>query len=143
MYLPGGRLGIRNAPDPSETTVCSPYKDGEVAVTTTSARGFLFEASMTLPMRVPDPICARAWAAHRFTTMNATSLGAALRQSTLGGGRGCDRPGAEWTSTEAVESFAVLVSDNVPRKVIGGRPCALLSWSAIDECECGCKTSRA
>jgi hypothetical protein len=40
-YAPDGRSGMRKKPCASVTTTCSPCRSGDVAVTTTSVRGFL------------------------------------------------------------------------------------------------------
>src|SRR4051812_11272883 len=63
---------MRYAPEPSVTTVCSPWRAEEVAVTTTSARGFLVAASTTRPVRTPLPCANAGLAASRPTS--ATEL---------------------------------------------------------------------
>ncbi|KFA94218.1 hypothetical protein Q664_03920 [Archangium violaceum Cb vi76] len=41
---------MRKLPSPSVTTICSPMRLGEVAVTTTSGTGFFVSAATTVPM---------------------------------------------------------------------------------------------
>src|SRR6266700_2350057 len=67
---------MRNDPDLSVTTICSPCRAGDVAVTTTSAIGFFVDASATLPVNVPVPSCATAGDADRrlATTRTETAL---------------------------------------------------------------------
>src|SRR5689334_11386549 len=69
---------MRNSPLASVTTICSPCSAGEVAVTTTSASGLLLEASTTLPVRVPEPICACAGRGPESTTGSAAAESSAL-----------------------------------------------------------------
>src|SRR5215471_12333471 len=66
---------MRKEPVESVMTVCSPWSAGDVAVTTTSARGRLLEASTTCPVNAPLPICAAAERA-RSKTANAKSIAA-------------------------------------------------------------------
>ncbi len=64
---------MRYEPDASVTTVCSPCRAGEVAVTTTSGIGFLVDVSMTVPVKTAEP-CAYAGAtAARLTAAPASA----------------------------------------------------------------------
>src|SRR5689334_17715474 len=92
-YVPGGREGMRKRPAESVTTICSPCRLGEVAVTTTSATGAFVAASMIVPVSVPWLCCASKvlGESHRAAATAQTNQRQNVLFSIVSNSFACDR----------------------------------------------------